>query len=209
MPALLPVAPRAAIFDFNGTISLDEPVLDRLFQDAFAEIGILFDSAFYYRELAGLSDPEIVERALLLHGRPAAPDLCEALLRAKIDRYKEGRVPVAIGSGAVREEIAFQLALHGLGDLFGILVTIDDVAAGKPDPETYERCLALIRVEHPDLAAGDCVVFEDSRHGVAAAHAAGMRCIGIHSSGERSSLASAEAIVDGLGPELIEPLFGG
>jgi beta-phosphoglucomutase-like phosphatase (HAD superfamily) len=229
MPALLPAVPRAAIFDFNGTISLDEPVLDRLFRDAFAEIGILFDSAFYYRELAGLSDPEIVERALVLHGRPAAPDLCAALLRAKIDRYKEvvaaeptitpvivaflretaGRVPVAIGSGAVREEIAFQLELHGLTDLFGILVTIDDVVAGKPDPETYARCLELLRVDHPDLAAGDCVVFEDSRHGVAAAHALGMRCVGIHSSGERSALASADAIVDGLGPELVEPLFGG
>ena len=229
MPVLLGTAPAAAIFDFNGTISLDEPVLDRLFRDAFAGIGVLFDSPFYFRELAGLSDPEIVERALVLHGRTPDAALCDALLRAKIDAYKAavrleptitadivaflretaGRVPVAIGSGAVREEIAFQLDLHGLSDLFAIVVTIDDVAVGKPDPETYLRCLELIAEHHRPVDAAACVVFEDSRHGVAAAHAAGMRCIGIHSSGERSSLASADAIVDGLGLGLIEPLFGG
>ena len=57
-----PAAP--ALFDFNGTISLDEPILDRLFQEAFAahrDRARL--RAIYYAELSGLSDPEIVERA--------------------------------------------------------------------------------------------------------------------------------------------------
>ena len=111
-------------------------------------------------------------RALELHGRPADPELCDRLLRAKIDRYKEvvlrgadgaarrsprssapwrERVPVAIGSGAVREEIVHVLDQHGLRDLFGVLVTIDDVEHGKPDPETYLRCLAALRERAPGL----------------------------------------------------------
>jgi beta-phosphoglucomutase-like phosphatase (HAD superfamily) len=115
---------------------------------------------------------------------------------------------VAIGSGAVREEIAFQLALHGVADLFPTIVTIDDVARGKPDPETYLRCLDGVREADPGIEAEECVVFDDSRHGIAAAHAAGMRCIGIHSSGERSSLASAEEIVDRLDLALLTRLPG-
>jgi beta-phosphoglucomutase len=221
-------APRAALFDFNGTISLDEPLLDRLFQEVFAGIGIRLTSAEYYAELSGLSDPEIVERALELHGRPADEALCERLLRAKIDRYKEvvlaeptvppeiagfvravaERVPVAIGSGAVREEIAHVLAQHGLGDLFDVVVTIDDVEHGKPDPETYLRCLAALRERDPSLHAGDCLVFEDSRFGIAAAHAAGMRCVAVHTSGELVGLAAADLVVQGLTRELALELFG-
>jgi beta-phosphoglucomutase-like phosphatase (HAD superfamily) len=220
--------PRAALFDFNGTISLDEPILDRLFQEVFATIGIALDSAEYYAELSGLSDPEIVERALELHGRPADPELCARLLRAKIDRYKEvvlqeptvppaiacfvravaEHVPVAIGSGAVREEIDHVLDQHGLRGLFDVVVTIDDVERGKPDPETYLGCLAALRERHPGLEPGDCIVFEDSRFGIAAAHAAGMRCVAVHTSGDAAGLAAADLVVQGLTRELAAGLFG-
>jgi beta-phosphoglucomutase-like phosphatase (HAD superfamily) len=220
--------PRAALFDFNGTISLDEPILDRLFQEVFAQIGVELTSEEYYAHLAGLSDPEIVVTGLELHGRVADPALCADLLRAKIDRYKRvvlaeptvppavveavravaARVPVAIGSGAVREEIAHVLDQHALGDLFGVLVTIDDVTHGKPDPETYLRCLDGLRAAHPELEPADCVVFEDSRFGIAAAHAAGMRCVAVHTSGDRASLAAAELVVQGLTRELAVGLFG-
>jgi beta-phosphoglucomutase-like phosphatase (HAD superfamily) len=220
--------PKAALFDFNGTISLDEPILDRLFHDVFAGIGIEISSEEYYAELSGLSDPEIVVRALELHGRTADPSLCEQLLRTKIERYKEvvlreptvpaeivafvravaDRVPVAIGSGAVREEIVHVLDQHGLRDLFGVVVTIDDVQRGKPDPETYLHCLAALREQHPKLGSEDCLVFEDSRFGIAAAHAAGMRCVAVHTSGELVGLAAADLVVQGLTGELAAALFG-
>jgi beta-phosphoglucomutase len=215
------------IFDFNGTLSLDEPILDRLFQDAFAEIGIVFDSAFYYRELSGLSDPEIVVRALELHDRDPEPALCARLLRQKIDRYKEavlaeptmtpaiaafateiaGRVPVAIGSGAVREEIDFVLAQHGLGAMFEIIVSIDEVANGKPDPETYVRCHAALAGRHPGLAADRCLVIEDTRVGIEAAHTAGMRCVAVHTSGPRDALDRADLVVAGLDRDLAVALL--
>jgi beta-phosphoglucomutase len=220
--------PKAALFDFNGTISLDEPILDRLFHDVFADVGIEISSEEYYAQLSGLSDPEIVVRALELHGRTADPALCEQLLRTKIDRYKDvvlqeptvpaeiaafvravaERVPVAIGSGAVREEIVHVLDQHGLRDLFGVLVTIDDVQHGKPDPETYLHCLARLRERHPQLQPEDCLVFEDSRFGIAAAHAAGMRCVAVHTSGELVGLAAADLVVQGLTRGLAPALFG-
>lgn len=55
-----------------------------------------------------------------------------------------------------------------------ILITADDVRAGKPDPEGYRRAAALLGVR-----AADCVVIEDAAAGLAAARAAGMRSIAI------------------------------
>jgi beta-phosphoglucomutase len=136
---------RAVIFDFNGTISDDEPVLDELFQALGARLGWPLTSDEYYAELAGLSDPEIVDRILARTGADADRD---ALLREKIDRYKAlvaetptvsaaaaaavraaaTRVPVAIASGAVREEVEHVLALAGLRERFAVVVCADDVA---------------------------------------------------------------------------------
>ena len=51
---------RALILDFNGTVSHDEHIVLELFQELFAEHGRPLDAATYERQLAGMSDPEIV-----------------------------------------------------------------------------------------------------------------------------------------------------
>ena len=51
---------RAVIFDFNGTLSHDEPILCEIFCELFAEHGRPLSTQEYFDELAGLSDPEIV-----------------------------------------------------------------------------------------------------------------------------------------------------
>ncbi len=80
---------RAVILDFNGTVSDDEPLLYRLLRDALAERGVGLDEDAYFRELAGYSDPEIVARALEMGGVEPTAELREAVLRSKVDRYKE------------------------------------------------------------------------------------------------------------------------
>jgi beta-phosphoglucomutase len=220
--------PRAVLFDFNGTISIDEHILDALFREVFATIGIRFDSDFYYQHLAGLSDPEIVTTALALHHHRPDADLAARLLRQKIDAYKRvvaanptittataaavraaaARVPVAIGSGAVREEIDFVLAQHDLAAVFGAIVTIDDVTHGKPDPETWLRCVAELNRRGAALTVTDCLVFDDSPHGIAAARAAGMRCVGVRSSPDAQPLAAADRVIDHLDAVLVEEMLG-
>ena len=54
------MATRALIFDFNGTLSDDEPILCEIFVSLFAEHGRPMSAQEYFDELAGLSDPEIV-----------------------------------------------------------------------------------------------------------------------------------------------------
>ena len=61
---------RAVIFDFNGTLSQDEPVLCRIYRELFAEYGTPISDREYYERLSGLAEHTIAELCLG-HGRPA------------------------------------------------------------------------------------------------------------------------------------------
>jgi beta-phosphoglucomutase-like phosphatase (HAD superfamily) len=65
---------RAVIFDFNGTLSHDEPILCEIFSELFAEHGRPLSVQEYFDELAGLSDPEIPVLGTLRANRLAAAD---------------------------------------------------------------------------------------------------------------------------------------
>ena len=88
--------PGAIIFDFNGTLSDDEPILCGIFRDLFAEHGKPLTAEEYYDKLAGLSDPEIVRTWL----GPDHPDV-DAVIAERIERY---RAAVADGS-SVHEHV--------------------------------------------------------------------------------------------------------
>jgi len=55
-----------------------------------------------------------------------------------------------------------------------LAVTAESVSASKPDPEGF-----LLGAELVGADPADCVVFEDSGAGIQAAHAAGMRVVGV------------------------------
>jgi HAD superfamily hydrolase (TIGR01509 family) len=63
---------------------------------------------------------------------------------------------------------------HGPAGAFDVVVTGDEVTAGKPDPEPYLRAAALLGVD-----VRDCVAIEDSPPGIASALASGARTIGV------------------------------
>lgn len=71
-----------------------------------------------------------------------------------------------------------------------VLVTADDVARGKPDPEAYLRAADALLVP-----PADCVVIEDAPAGVEAGIAAGMRVIAVTTTFAPADLARAHAIV--------------
>jgi mannitol-1-/sugar-/sorbitol-6-phosphatase len=72
-----------------------------------------------------------------------------------------------------------------------VLICGDDVARGKPHPDGYLYAAARL-----GLPAAECVVIEDAAAGVQAAHAAGMRVIGlVHGKGD-SHLANADTCID-------------
>ena len=207
------------IFDFNGTLSQDEPILCEIFSDLFAEQGRPLSAQEYFDELAGLSDLEIV-RTWLGRDHPAVDEVVEqriARYQARVGdgssvpetvreavRYAAERVPVGIVSGAARAEIAAVIEAAGLESSIAALVAADDVPEGKPHPAGYLRALELL---DGGIEARDVVVFEDTEAGVAAAKAAGMRCVAVLGTLAPERLAAADVIVPAIDGPLLERLL--
>jgi mannitol-1-/sugar-/sorbitol-6-phosphatase len=72
-----------------------------------------------------------------------------------------------------------------------VLVPIDEIERGKPDPEGYLKAAKLLGIEPLD-----CAVFEDTRPGIEAAQAAGMTAIGLLTTFPAEALGCAWTIRD-------------
>lgn len=82
--------------------------------------------------------------------------------------------PTCVASSSGHERIRYTLGLTGLLHRFsGRIFSSEEVARGKPAPDLFLHAAARMGV-----APVDCAVVEDSRHGVEAARAAGMRAFG-------------------------------
>jgi beta-phosphoglucomutase len=119
-------------------------------------------------------------------------------------RYAAERVPVLIVSGAARAEIELVLDAAGLAPLVRAVVSSDDVEHGKPHPEGYLRALEQL----DGIRAEDVVVLEDTEAGVAAAKAAGMRCVAVSGTLAPERLSAADELVDSVDVELVSRLLG-
>ena len=210
---------RALVFDFNGTLSHDEPVLYAIYAELFAEHGRPLTEDEYFGRLAGNTEEAIIGGWLGVDG-----DRLRALVDERIERYRRRadgatipgairdavrhaahRVPVAVVSGAYRREIEPVLRDAGLADVVALTVAADDVAHGKPHPEGYRRALEALG---DDLSPSDVVAFEDTEAGVAAARGAGLRCIAVRGTLPDERLAGADRIVDAIDLELVRSLVG-
>ncbi len=211
---------RALVFDFNGTLSRDEPILCATYQALFAEHGRPLSEAEYYGQLAGHTEEAIISTWLDVDGAELEELIGERIRRyveAAADgstieppvrdavRYAAARVPVAVCSGAFRAEIEPVLEGAGLGSLFTALVTADDVVRGKPDPEGYVHAVALLG---DGLEPGQVVAFEDTEAGIASAKDAGLRCLAVRGTLPDGRLARADELVDRIDLALVQSLVG-
>ena len=98
-------------------------------------------------------------------------------------------IPCAVGSSAPRENVDLCLRALELESAFAATVSGADVARGKPAPDIFLKAAAAIGV--PPEA---CLVFEDAPAGIAAAHAAGMRAVGLWTSHARAEIAAADRL---------------
>jgi beta-phosphoglucomutase len=209
---------RAVVFDFNGTLSHDEPILCEIFMELFAEHGKPLSAQEYFDELAGLSDPEIV-RTWLGRDHPDVDEVIEERIRryraAVADgstvpedvraavRYAAERVPVGLVTGAARAEVDPVIAAAHLAGAFAAIVAAEDVERGKPEPDGYD----LVRTKL-EVAANDVLVFEDTEVGVMSAKAAGMRCFAVLGTLSFERLAQADEVVERIDLPLMQRLLG-
>jgi beta-phosphoglucomutase len=213
---------RALIFDFNGTLSDDEHLMEAVTAEVLSRYGTAPTHQQYVDRLAGLSDEAMVRTWL------GDRDDLAAIVAERIDGYRRLAVdgstigpamravvelaaslaPVAIVSGAARAEIEPVLEAAGIARLFTTVVTSDDVSHGKPHPQGYLIALRRLESTLPGLAAGEVVVIEDTEAGVTAAKAAGMRCLGLVGTMPAVRLAAADEVIETIDLGLVRRLLG-
>jgi len=106
---------------------------------------------------------------------------------------KKNKVKIALASSSRMEKIEFVLNLLRLRGKFDVIVSADDVKKGKPNPEIFLKAAKRLRIKPKD-----CVVIEDSVHGVRAAKRAKMYCIGVTNTFSRDKLKEADLVVESL-----------
>lgn len=171
----------------RGRQLTEDEIVERLFGRRTLDI-LVDEFGLDQREAAalvasGVDDKSAeIERIGGLRAVPGAPRFALAALAAGM--------PCAVVSSASTANIERALQQVGLAGRFSVIVDHDRVDRGKPSPDPYLAAAAELGIE-PEV----CVVFEDTAPGIAAAHAAGARCVGIASHGRPSLVARADLIV--------------
>jgi len=180
----------ALIFDLDGVIVDSMPVHELAWRRYLESLG--FDGSDISSRMHGRRNDEIVrdflgetmdQHAVLAHGA-AKERVFRDLLRERLREslvvgiaewldHVEG-APIALATNAERANIDFTLDGTGLRRYFDVIVDGSEVSRPKPAPDVYLRAAELL-----GISPRDCIVFEDSPVGVAAAVAAGMRVVGV------------------------------
>lgn len=195
MPALPPPALElppgefsAFIFDCDGTLADTMPTHYRAWCSALGAHADKFPEALFY-ELGGVPTTRIVELLNERHGLalPTAETVAhkeavflelspgiaaiEPVVALARQFAGEGK-PMAVASGGHRRIVLNTLRALGIADLFQAVVTAEDYQRGKPAPDPFLEAARRLGV-----APEECLVFEDTQTGIAAATAAGMKSV--------------------------------
>jgi HAD superfamily hydrolase (TIGR01509 family) len=219
---------KAIFFDQDGVIIDTEKDGHRVaFNQTFKEFGfdVDWDEAYYHELLQIAGGKERMKHHLLTRGfgKPVKPEEVDSIIQALhkrktnvfIELIESGKLPLRPGilrfmregrqAGLVlgvcttsNERAARTIAHDMLREIdFAFVLAGDIVSKKKPSPEIYD--LALSKT---GLQPAECVVIEDSRNGVLAAKAAGMRVVATTNHyTEREDLSDADLIVSCLGDE--------
>ncbi len=203
---------RALIFDFDGLIVDTETPDFRSWQEVYREHGGELPVSVWTEYIGGSTgvfDPydyleaqigHPVDRAdvqaqqkrrerELFAGQPILPGV-EAYLAGA----RERSLKLGIASSSDRAWVTGHLERVGLLAAFDAILTADDVARTKPDPELFVRALEALEVE-----ARQAIVLEDSPNGVLAAKRAGIFCVAVPNPVTRQlDLSRADLILDSL-----------
>lgn len=131
---------------------------------------------FLYREIIRQHFP----------GMPGAADLIRSLHQAGFR--------IAVGSSGPPENVDLVIDRLGVASMLTGRITARDVTRGKPDPQVFELAAHAL-----GLSPKACCVVEDAPAGIQAAHAAGIVCAGLTSTGRTpQDLEKADYVVASL-----------
>ena len=212
---------RAVIFDFNGILVDDEPIHLEMFQKVLKEEGIPLTEQDYYARYLGFDDRGAFRAVFRDNSRKLDDAALVKLIERKADYYRASirqrtvifpgvkeliptlaaRFPLAVASGALRDEIELILQSATLRKHFQVIVSANDVKEGKPQPEIFLKALDGLNRSAgaaAPIAPSECLVVEDSREGILGAQRAGIKCLAVTNSHPAKELRSADAVVASL-----------
>ena len=210
---------KAVIFDMDGVIVDSEPRHERAFHEVWEAMGYRDRHGINFQDYYGRSDRALWLDFIDKHRPPQSLDELTAwkqnrlieILRAEqpifdglpeVVEKSAARWPLAVASGSLHAVIDEVLAMENLRQHFSAIVSVQDVAHGKPAPDVFLRAAELLGHK-----PADCLVLEDSAAGVTAANAAGMQVIAITNTLPRERLTDATIVVDTY-PQIEQLMFG-
>ena len=176
------------IFDCDGVLVDSERVSVGVVQRVLEDLGWSLSIEEIIERFVGGSKEHFDAQVATQLGRPLPPGWDEpyaAWYRTAFEQELEAvpgisaaiarlTVPSCVASNSSHEHVRKSLRMVGLLQHFdGRIFSAADVARGKPAPDVY-----LLAAETMGVPPSQCVVVEDSRFGVQAARAAGMRVLG-------------------------------
>ncbi len=226
---------KAIILDFNGVILDDEPLHFSSMRDAVASLGVQLTKEEYWNKYLPMGDGECLEAICRDYSIKLSNGQRTNLLERKAQLYAQllqnrfplfpgaalfiknaaKHYPLALASGARRDEIETTLNSTGLRRYFAVVVAAEDFAQGKPHPESFlfalgRLNLAINRQSSP-IDPEECLVIEDSVGSIQAARAAGMICMAVTNTYPPEMLQAAHKIVSSLEEvrlNTLQALFG-
>jgi len=203
--AALPL--RGIIFDMDGVLVDSEPFICeaamRMFEATYGQIVKREDFAPFVgagedRFIGGVAEKYEITLSMprdkfrtyeiyldIIRGR--LDPLPGAVGFVKLVRERGLKSAVATSADRVKMEGNLREIKLSPAD-FDAIITGDDVAKKKPDPEIF-----LLAARRLNLPPAECLVVEDAPNGIIAAKAAGCRCLGLTSSFEEQTLRDAGA----------------
>ena len=221
--------PAAVLFDFDGVIVNSEPLHFFAFHDVLRAEKIELGEEEYYRELIGFDDRGAFRHLFEKRQLPLDPKALLRLMTRKsevmmdlihrnqyqalpgVEEFVRGlwrHYPLAICSGALREEIEAMLEGVSLRDCFSVIVAAEDVTVGKPDPSGYLLTARHVsdRIKH-SLRPADCLIVEDAPSVCQTTRAAGFPVLAVTTSHPAEKFADASWIVKSLDPREVSKLI--
>jgi beta-phosphoglucomutase len=214
--------PKAVLFDFDGVLVNSEPLHYQAFRDVLATEHVRLDEEEYYRDLIGFDDKGAFRHLYQKRNIELTPKLFLSLMTRKSEAmmdliYRQQfsalpgveefvrtlwrRCPLAICSGALREEIEAMLEGIALRDCFPVITAAQDVAMGKPDPSGYLQTMKLLsETRGRKLEPKDCLIVEDAPSVIHTVREVGFNVLGVATSYPLEKLSEANWAVKTLEP---------
>ena len=205
----------AVVFDFDGIIVDSEPLHHRAFNEVLAALEIEIVWEDYCETYMGFDDRDALKTVFKAHGRKISSGDLKDLIQKKADvfqRYIEQgeaaplpgaveliksipvRLPVALCSGALKQDVLPVLDTLGIDNAFSTIVTAEDTDKSKPDPAPYRLVLNKLEIDDPSSV----LAIEDTPAGIRSAKDAGLKVLAVTNSYDREYLHEADAVTDSL-----------